>query len=207
MNHPFIGEVFTPAPEGVLDAVLAELSGHKVLGVRKVERMLPVGAVVTAVGELAPVIDHPGAFKVKGAELQEGGWAGVQLAWPRMHPQPEHAVRIPPPPPSTPLQHAVRSGGRMYVLRQPQDGGPFLLSRRPLPDLVASLEASALGLRRWGTVFTAVGAGMLAASLVHHALTWQRQQKLRERLDRARRERLEGGAGVPGGDSGRAAAW
>ena len=41
-----------------------EILGSRTLGVRQVERMLPVGTVLTAVGELSTAVEHPSAFKV-----------------------------------------------------------------------------------------------------------------------------------------------
>jgi E3 ubiquitin-protein ligase MUL1 len=57
------GDVFLPAQEGVVEQVLGQLAGHKTLGVRRSERFLPVGTVLTAVGEAYLSVDHPGAFK------------------------------------------------------------------------------------------------------------------------------------------------
>lgn len=57
---PPAADQFQPSNEKLAEAVLGELSGRRFLGTRKVERMLRVGTHVTAVGELAAVLDKPG---------------------------------------------------------------------------------------------------------------------------------------------------
>lgn len=47
------GDVFTPAEKGVTQRALDQLMGWRVLGQRHKERILPVGATITAIGELA----------------------------------------------------------------------------------------------------------------------------------------------------------
>lgn len=64
------GDLFQPASDGLVDQVLGQLAGHKQLGIRRTERYLPAGTAITAVGELAAVVDHPGAFK--GAYREHG---------------------------------------------------------------------------------------------------------------------------------------
>lgn len=102
------------------------------------------------------------------------------------------------------LQGALRSAGRMYVLRQPADGGrPFRLSRHPLPELIASLRDTSRQCQQLAVVFSALGASMLAISLTHRVWLWYRQRKIRQRVEKARRERAAA-AGAAG--SGAAAA-
>jgi E3 Ubiquitin ligase/Zinc finger, C3HC4 type (RING finger) len=64
------GDLFQPAADGLVDQVLGQLVGHKQLGIRRTERYLPSGTAITAIGELAAVVDHPGAFK--GAYREDG---------------------------------------------------------------------------------------------------------------------------------------
>ena len=42
-----------------------EQLGDRTVGVQKSEEILPVGTVLTAVGELRSVVGHPDAFKVR----------------------------------------------------------------------------------------------------------------------------------------------
>lgn len=102
----------------------------------------------------------------------------------------------PAPPPAA--QGAVRKGGKMLVLRAPRDGA-FYLSRQPLPDVIASLQASSLACQQWAAAFTAVGASMLVAAATQHALTWVRQRRLRQRVEKAMRERAAAAAAAGGG--------
>ena len=44
-----------------------EQLGDRTVGVRKTEEILPVGTVLTAVGELYSAVGHPDAFKVRGS--------------------------------------------------------------------------------------------------------------------------------------------
>ncbi|EFN51981.1 hypothetical protein CHLNCDRAFT_27288 [Chlorella variabilis] len=130
--------------QGFLGRVVDEVQGSRSVGVRQVERMLPVGTMLTAVGELAT------------------------------------------------------AGGKMLVLRAPRDGA-FYLSRQPLPDVIASLQASSLACQQWAAAFTAVGASMLVAAATQHALTWVRQRRLRQRVEKAMRERAAAAAAAGGG--------
>jgi E3 ubiquitin-protein ligase MUL1 len=90
----------------------------------------------------------------------------------------------------------------MLVLGEPRSG-PFLFSRQPLPELVASLQSSSLACQQWAAAFAAVGASMLVTAGVQYALMWQRQRRLRARVEKALRDRAaaEGAAanaGAPG---------
>lgn len=72
------GDVFVPAQGGgVMDALVGELAGHRHLGQRIRERALPVGTAITAVGELADVLDHPAAFEVPNGL----GFECVTVSW------------------------------------------------------------------------------------------------------------------------------
>lgn len=64
------GEVFYPAEESIMQHVVAHVSGHRSLGTREVERVLPTGQLVTAVGELCRVVDDPQGFE--GAIRKDG---------------------------------------------------------------------------------------------------------------------------------------
>lgn len=143
-------DVWVPSPQsGVIVAMAGQVMGNRPLGVRKVERFLPLGTVLTAVGELAAVPEQPGAFK-----------------------------------------GAVRSGGRVLVLREPAGGGaPFRLSHQPLPELIASLQDSSRTCANLARVLAIVGTGMLAVSFAHRLWVWHRQRKMHARVERARRER------------------
>ncbi|KAL4422883.1 hypothetical protein ABPG75_009080 [Micractinium tetrahymenae] len=159
------GDQLIPAAQRHFTGRLAEeVLGARVLGVRQVERCLPVGTMLTAVGELNVAVEHPSAFK-----------------------------------------GAVRRGGKMLVLRPPRDG-PFVLSRQPLPELIASLQATSVACQQWATVFTAVGATMLVAAATQHAATWLRQRSIRRRVEKALRERRAAAAAGGGAEAGAAQA-
>jgi hypothetical protein len=51
------GEVFHPAKDSVVEALLGQLSGHRNIGIRITERYLPVGETITAIGELQEILD------------------------------------------------------------------------------------------------------------------------------------------------------
>ncbi|KAI8103037.1 hypothetical protein M9434_005825 [Picochlorum sp. BPE23] len=57
------GEIFHPVEESIMQHVVAHVSGHRSLGTRQVERVLPTGQLVTAVGELCRVVDDPKYFE------------------------------------------------------------------------------------------------------------------------------------------------
>ncbi|PRW33003.1 tryptophan synthase beta chain 1 isoform A [Chlorella sorokiniana] len=101
------GDCLIPDNSPQLVRIADGLIGSRSIGVRQAERMLPVGTVLTAVGELSTAVEHPSDFK-----------------------------------------GAVRRGGKMLVMRQPRDG-PFLLSRRPLPEFSdrATMQCTAAAAR------------------------------------------------------------
>ena len=68
------GDLWTPERTATMGQLVAGLTGHKTLGTLHAERALEVGTALTAVGELAGVLDKPGAFKVGGGLA--GGWMG-----------------------------------------------------------------------------------------------------------------------------------
>jgi E3 ubiquitin-protein ligase MUL1 len=103
------------------------------------------------------------------------------------------------------MQGAVRRGGKMLVLRQPHNGGPFLLSRQPLPELVASLQASSLACQKWATALGVVGIGMLAAAGTQHVMTYLRRRRLRQRVEKALRDRAAAGGTAGAAAAGQAA--
>ncbi len=98
----------------------------------------------------------------------------------------------------------MRRGGKMLVLRQPRDG-PFLLSRQPLPEVIASLQASSVACHQWAAAFSALGATMLVAAAAHKAATWLRQRRIRQRIEKALRERRAAAAAGGGGETAAAA--
>lgn len=229
-----------PAAQRHFTVVLAEqVTGARPLGVRQVERCLPVGTMLTAVGELNAAVEHPSAFKVRRPSMtgrrqpsRVCGRARRCAMWPRM---PASAASACTPavhtllstrrallcaprgcdrqPSALPIdrspQGAVRRGGKMLVLRPPRDG-PFVFSRQPLPELIASLQATSTACQQWATVFTAVGATMLVAAATQHAATWLRRRSIRRRVEKALRQRqaAPGQAGAaacaPGGAAGAA---
>lgn len=65
------------------------------------------------------------------------------------------------------------------MLREPKAGGPFVISRTPLPDLIASLKATSATCARLSTVFTVVGASMLLLSAAEQARRWWAVRKFR----------------------------
>ena len=97
------GDIFIPAAEGFTDQILGHVLGVKNLGIRRTERYLPVGTVLTAVGELQEVREDQ----------------------------------------SSSMKGTFRSHDKVLVLKAPQ-GGPFILSKLPLPDLIASAEATSV---------------------------------------------------------------
>lgn len=176
--------------------------------------MLPVGTVLTAVGELDTAVEHPSEFKV--------GWAGEDhwgstLSSCREPDSPvgftaavsakhwDSCLRLIPPSSVLAASHrrqgAVRRGGKMLVLRQPRDG-PFLLSRQPLPEVIASLQASSVACQQWATAFSALGATMLVAAAAQKAAIWLRQRRMRQRIEKALRERRAAAAAGGGGEAG-----
>lgn len=94
----------------------------------------------------------------------------------------------------------MRKSGKMLVLRAPRDG-PFLLSRQPLPELIASLQSSSVACQQWAAAFTAVGASMLVAAAAQQAATWLRKRRIRARVEKAMRER-RAAAAAAGGHAG-----
>lgn len=93
----------------------------------------------------------------------------------------------------------------MLVLKQPRGNGPFLLSRQPLPDVIASLQASSAMCQQFATAFTLLGASMLAAAATHKAVLWLRERRARQRFEKTLRER-RAAAHAAGGGGGAAAA-
>ena len=157
--------------------------------------MLPVGTMLTAVGELGTAVEHPSLFPVRLAGGRAGGRDGGMAPHCLVAAVPPGRLPASPPPRHLHLpascwatQGAVRKGGRMLVLREPR-GGPFLLSRQPLPELVASLQASAVSCQQWGAAFTTVGASMLVAAAAQHAATWLRERRIRARVQKALAQR------------------
>lgn len=175
--------------------------------------MLPVGTVLTAVGELNTAVEHPSAFQVGGWVAQQLPSAGVltcgrcTLEAAGLRAQDQMPTGLCPPVPQPPfhLQGAVRRGGKMLVLRQPRDG-PFLLSRQPLPEVIASLQAASVACNQWAAAFTALGATMLVAAAAQKAATWLRQRRMRQRIEKALRERRAAAAAAGGGGEAAAAA-
>ena len=72
----------------------------------------------------------------------------------------------------------------MYVLRAPRRG-PFMLTPQPLPQLIASLQASSAACNAWALNFTALGAAMLLTSAACQALDWHRERVFKARRDKA----------------------
>jgi E3 ubiquitin-protein ligase MUL1 len=83
----------------------------------------------------------------------------------------------------------------MLVLRPPRNG-PFLLSRKPLPELIASLQTSSKAYQHWAVAFTMLGVSLLAAAGTQHALIWTRQQRMRRAAEKALRQRAAAGGGA-----------
>ena len=174
--------------------MLGELRGQRVLGTRSVERALPVGAAVTAVGELVAVADYKAGFQVRcvlRAGLETGvrtigspteGHAATASCWSARAVKEPATWRVDATTqpglnvwkaewaPAPAAQGALRSHGKMYVLRAPKAGGPFVISRQALPDLVASLRATSASCSRAALVFTSLGAGLLLLSAAQYAL-------------------------------------
>ena len=160
------GDQFIPAPEGIVDVVVGQLVGHKVLGVRRIEYFLPVETTLTAVGELVEVRDIPGGH----------------------------------------FKGAFRENGKTLVLRQPKNG-PFLLSRRQLPDLISAAEATSAFCSKLASGMLTVGAGLLLLSAFYNALAKRREKEVQRRSEaaRARREAARSssnGSGAAAADGG-----
>lgn len=143
-----------PERRAPLAQIADEVIGSRIVGVRRLERALPTGTMLTAIGELSTAMDDPAAFK-----------------------------------------GAVRKGGMMLVLRPPRNG-PFLLSRKPLPELIASLQTSSKAYQHWAVAFTMLGVSLLAAAGTQHALIWTRQQRMRRAAEKALRQRAAAGSGA-----------
>lgn len=67
----------------------------------------------------------------------------------------------------------------MYVLRAPKAGGPFVITERQLPDLIASLKATSATCSYLAKMFATLGAGMLVLSAVQQAALWWRHKRIR----------------------------
>ena len=146
------GDIFIPAAEGFTDQILGHVLGVKNLGIRRTERYLPVGTVLTAVGELQEVREDQ----------------------------------------SSSMKGTFRSHDKVLVLKAPQ-GGPFILSKLPLPDLIASAEATSVICGKIAVVFTTAGVCMLGISLIQSYLRRKRELYW-ERLAREARARRAGTA-------------
>ncbi|GAB4820168.1 hypothetical protein N2152v2_007214 [Parachlorella kessleri] len=98
---------------------------------------------------------------------------------------------------------AVRTRGTMYVLRAPKAGGPFLITRQQLPDVIASLRAASNTCQQLSLGFVALGAGLLLVSAVRQAWDWWQLRKMRSKIERARQARraAASAAATPGADA------
>ena len=95
----------------------------------------------------------------------------------------EHVSTCAPP---GPAQEASACGA---VLRAPPPGqGPFMLSRRPIPDLIDSLTASARTGRAWALGLAGAGCSLLALGVLRGGWRPGRGGGLRERAAQAARE-------------------
>jgi hypothetical protein len=88
------------------------------------------------------------------------------------------------------FKHAFRSGGRMYVLRAPQNG-PFVLSRRRFPELLASTQSTSQVCGTFAVYFAVVGVGFFCVSAAMRAWVRHRVRKMQRRVAEARRRRRE----------------
>lgn len=61
----------------------------------------------------------------------------------------------------------------------PASGGPFILSARPLPELVASAAAVARRCRLLAACFGGLGAALVVGQVVRTALIARRRRRLR----------------------------
>ena len=141
------GEVFHPSNEGVFQEILGHISGHRNLGIRMTEEYLPNGCTITAIGELAAVIDDP----------------------------------------NTTFEGAIRKDGKMYVLQAPKDRGSFILSRNSFPEIIEFYQGAAAFSGTLSTVFLSLGSSMLMTSLYRKVWVWYREQRMKRRVQEARR--------------------
>lgn len=164
------GEYFTPIQDAsVVNVLYDELRGRRSKGTRKRERCLPVGAVVTVIGELGTVVDHGNAdFK--------------------------RALRLP-------FSGGQNPNALMYVLKAPkQTGAPFLISSAPLSEIIDSVQSLSNSLGFWSVRFISIGVGCFLCSILHDSLASWNEQRVRDKLEKIRRQRRErgGDAAAPG---------
>ena len=71
---PAAGDEYVPLDHGLARKAMDNLLGWRVLGLRRTERILPVGATLAAVGEVARAVDAaaaatPGALHTGSGEV------------------------------------------------------------------------------------------------------------------------------------------
>ena len=71
------------------------------------------------------------------------------------------------------------ANGRMPPRQAPRNGGPFILSARPLPELVASAAAVAKRCRLLAACFGGLGAALVVGQVVRTTLKARRRRRLR----------------------------
>lgn len=95
----------------------------------------------------------------------------------------------------TVFKNAYRSNGKMYVLHSPTNSRvPFILSHHTLPEMINSALETSAACSRLATWFAAAGVTMLAVSAYHHIWVWYREQKMRRRVENARKARQAAGS-------------
>lgn len=154
------GDVFKEDERPLARRAVDHLLGWKVLGMRRVERVLPVGAVVTAVGE---------AVQSPTGSPGSSSWSGTL--------------------------RAGKEGGQV-VLRAPRGGrgGPFIISRKPLPQIIEGLDDVSRKCRYVALAFGALGATLVTVKAIRGALAWMRQRRIRRRVEEAAKARAAAAA-------------
>ncbi|KDD72893.1 hypothetical protein H632_c2766p0, partial [Helicosporidium sp. ATCC 50920] len=173
-----VADVYLPAQMSTADASMAKDLGCRVVGSRLVERALPVGAWVTAVGE---------------ASLEGGG--GTEK-------QPSIVLRSPG------RGLGPSGGGSLHspALWSPAKD-QLLLTRHPIDVQILALQHQAQAVWRLAAALGLVGGCALGLLLWRRVASWTERRRMRRRLREARqRWRKTGRLGGSGRDGEEAAA-
>lgn len=165
---------------------LSWVRGHQPMGVHTEEWCLPLGTEVTVVGELTcaeggeggeaqvrrcclcgtmlvcTVLGIPAGLS-QPAVLVQGGVHALSCL---VTAAAGHLHCLPPCLLQAQGRALSSSGSGGCVLRAPKQGGPFLITRQPVPELISSLQADAKASRRLGWGLAALVVCLLAAAAV-----------------------------------------
>lgn len=180
------GSAWRPAGDDVDSIRLSWVRGHQLMGVHTEEWCLPLGTEVTVVGELTCAEGGEGGeAQVRRCCLCGTMLVCTLLGIPAGLSQPAvlvqggvHALRclvtaaaghlhcLPPCLLQAQGRAPSSSGSGGCVLRAPKQGGLFLITRQPVPELISSLQADAKASRRLGWGLAALAVCLLAAAAV-----------------------------------------